>query len=156
MKILMTLIAALTVVAADSPPPAPSAPAQGGCYGMWYCTGGHYMLPGPIGAYRDHHGDCRVCLVEGGCHAGCFEVDAGKKVDYTRMVASAAAMDVQGVIDAAAVAREFALFNSERSSVQILSCDKATIIASIPVEGVTRQLAAARLRGVPTHLAAGE
>lgn len=161
MKILLTLLVSLAPLAATTAPSSqpegsPAAPlaalaaldgaaAQGGCFNMWYCTGGHYMLQGPIGAYRFHHGECMVCIDEGGCHPGCFDADAGKKVDYSRMVAAAESADLQGLLDAAETLPEYVYFNAERSSVQVLACDQRTIIASVPVLGSAKLVAAARL-----------
>lgn len=158
MKSILTLlvVAVLPLTSAEAPLPQQTVAegtADGACYKMWWCSGGHYMYDGPSGPYANYHSDCSQCLY-GNCHPGCSPVDAGKKEDYLRMVAAAEHLDVGGVLDAAKAIPEFAFYNVQRASVQVLSCDKGTVIASIPVEGALRHVAATQLSRQPTRLVA--
>lgn len=170
MKIMLTLLVAVLPFGAiraplTQPVGSPTAPLEAttgetvlaGCFNMWYCGGGHYMLQGPVGAYQVYHGECKICIDQGGCHDGCGATEAGKKADYARMVAAAATADVDGLIEAAKTMPEYVYFNAQRDAVQVLACDQRTIIASVPVTGASRVLAAAHLQSISAlQVAVGE
>lgn len=158
MKVLLTAIVTLAPLGVlnltETSARIPSELASDGlilsreaCFKMSGCTGGgHYMHSGPSGPYLIYHDDCAICITPGGCHPGCDDQLAARAPDYKRLVAEANELDVHGVLSAAKAIPEFAFYNAARASVQVLSCDGETVIASIPVEGGLRRVAAAQLR----------
>jgi hypothetical protein len=154
MKVSLSLLIAVMSLGATYAPSEPAGAiaeaARAACYKMTLCGGdGHYMHSGPSGPYTNFHSNCIICIDPGGCHSGCDDQLAERAPEYERLVAAAVNFDAESVIEAAQAIPEFAFYNEERESVQILSCDHETIIASIPVNDRVRRLAAARLRGQP-------
>ena len=124
------------------------------CGDLRTLCGGHNMLLGPSGSTQDPHSDCRICIDQGGCHSGCNAASAEQREDYTRLVAAAEAGDIADLIRAAESAPDYAYYNSDRSAVQVLSCNGTSVIASVPLDGASRQIAAVQLRQYGTAVVA--
>jgi hypothetical protein len=111
--------------------------AQTGC-GYWTsCFDGnwHSLPDGAFWGYDDPHFECAYCLVPSGCHYPCaygFSTPTERKA-YLAATEAAARSDVGAILDLAPSTGARVIFNPSRSSLQILSCDKSMIIASLQV-----------------------
>lgn len=121
-----------------------------GCSWIFMCSGGAHIASGGEPAVRPTHGDCKIC--EGpqpaDCHEYCLATRAGSGGDgdnsYAAAVDAAKRNDSGALLLYALLEPEYAQFNAERSSVQLLDCQGNAVIASLPVS--RSQVAVAELK----------
>ncbi len=121
----------------------------GGCGVMMICSGGH-KVSGPAGGgvYYPHM-DCVTCLTQGGCHPGCDQTLGDFKGKYREILNAANDGDVGAILRVGATAGGYVTFNAARQSLQILSCNKAAVVANLPLRSAADIALARRLSGPP-------
>lgn len=134
----MLLLMLATEVAGQGPPPGGGS---GECGSFLYCSGNAHAVENQM--YDDgegRHDDCLICqYVESGepapiemCHPACW--DSGTEaLAYQALLAAAQRGDDRMVYSLAQGAPSFTIFNQERRSIQLLSCDRKSVIGNIPV-----------------------
>ena len=112
----------------------------GGCGNLNnFCSGGegtHNTSLGPVGSVFNPHSSCMICStgVLADCHPSCQVSAIPSKQDaYKAILVAAGNHDVLGILRLAGNVEGYVTYNAERKSIQVTSCDKHTVIASIVV-----------------------
>ena len=151
---IATVLLSLVVSAGSATAQEGDGGFAGGCGAMTICSGGH-KVPGPgPGGVQNPHMDCAVCVV-GDCHPGCDATLAPTiRLQYQEILKAANTGDTRAIIALANGAPGFVTFNSARKSLQVASCNKNAIIASLPLTSQLEVAMALRLkREVPPAVA---
>jgi hypothetical protein len=116
---------------------APAA-AQTECKSLLTCEPGHALPDYFFGGNKGNpHLSCLICV--GGdptnCHPYCVFTSADPKVQqgFERVVAAASRGAAAEVVVLGRAFKEHVYFNAERGAVQILSCDRMSVLASLPL-----------------------
>lgn len=129
---------------------ATAAAEEGGCGTIKLCTymgeAGH-SNQGPGGNAKNMHGPCYQC-VYGDCHPSCetASLDAETRSVYAAVLTAAQDGDAHAVLSAVPNADGYVVVNVERMAVQIMSCTKDSILASLPLQASDHVLALALAR----------
>ena len=145
MRVLAVVVAAAVSLGYAGSQSSQATAAQPFCAWMFLdgCDFGDHVLqgPGPDGYDgAEAHGDCRTCVIEFPCHNSCggLELDPEAKDAYAAAFEAAAKGDVDELLRQQRSAGRFIRVNAARSSVQLLSCDGASVIANLPAETAQR------------------
>ena len=74
---------------------------------------------------------CAVPMSE--CHPYCVDQDEEVNAAYAELVTAAAAGKVSLVLSLAPKLNGYVFFNAQRRSIQIVSCNRADLVANLPV-----------------------
>lgn len=92
-----------------------------------------------------HHSGCMYCVngTPTDCHGGCADalLDADDRTVYAAAELASREGDLRALLELGEEASRFLRFNAARQSVQLLSCDGATVTANHAVPGAMMSLA---------------
>lgn len=127
------------------------------------CGSGQHSVPGGPPNNRYTHGACQTCYEGYPCHPTCLDQDflsvsRGTILPRARAAAAAQAGDAYALISLGLVVPNGQVaFNRRRNAVQLLSCDRETVVASITLRSPFLRRLAEGLRSArsPQALAEG-
>jgi hypothetical protein len=131
-KLLSAVVFLLAAIAGPSAGQEEGEYDEAGCGDPVPCAGGHFLIKLTSGNYYwGRHYDCRT----GFAHAPCVWVygDSLMRRAYLAAVDAAKSGDVRAILRLAPAARPYIIYNPERHAVQLLSCSRAAVIASITI-----------------------
>ena len=150
---ILAALAVVSIIGVDGAGAQVTPNATLACGSYQICSQGQHRVlgPGPGNVTRPHY-DCGTCIV-GDCHPACGTAanPAGVEV-YEELLAAAGSGDSDEVLRLAPLAGEYVVFNRERNAVQLWSCSKNAVIASLPVAGSLGDLAAADSRSALSEI----
>ena len=135
MRVLGFYIASFAVAVAFVLGPRPVAAQDCGFYQEFGCAEEveHWVYSGPLGVIENPHVMCLICIY-GPCHPNCEpEEDEEVKLAYAAATDAAAEGDVVTLIELLPGLRGHLTYNRDRNAIQLRSCDREFVIASINV-----------------------